>query len=266
MNIYQAEKRTRELAKELFGMEFHFPVVENGRLTRALGRYLYRGRGKTIYPAKIELASRLLTNYNVETIESVIKHELTHWALSVKGIPFQDGDPEFEAEIRRVGAHSTGIIRASGTLYTAKCSSCKKVIVKNNSEGCLWKYIKPGSRYQSKCCKSRIIRGEVIFEEDTNTITASPKRVVPQQTPTKQAAIQTVSENSTRQVVDLSDVLEKGPRGVTNKQMIPAIRKVLDMENKTLLLELEKSYPEVFNATIRYIGKSYQNKLVLMKN
>lgn len=269
MDIQQAEKRTRELAEELFGMSFSSPVLENSRLTRTLGRYKFRRMSKKhILPLKIEYSSRLLNNYNDETIESVIKHELTHWALSVKGLPFDDGDPEFESELRRVGAHSTGVITLSGTIHTAKCSKCDKIVSRNNSEGCLWKYVKPNSRYTTRCCKARIVLGDVIYQEDTNTVAASPKvkPVIPQQIPNKQVAIQSSTQTLTRQNVNLNDVLEKGPRGVTNKQMIPAIRKVLDMENKSLLITLEESYPEVFNATIRYIGKSYQAKLISMKN
>lgn len=268
MNQYQVTHLTKRLAKDLFDLEWTLPIEVNGRLNRALGGYSWRrGIGNKVIPVKMELARRLLENYSDETIESVIKHELTHWALSVQGRPFDDGHPVFESELKRVGAHTTGVIKLAGNLHTVICVKCGKVAAKHQSQGSLWKYVKPGSRYSTRCCKAKMQYGETIFVEDTNSLHA-PKTEVPAvpaqrpSTPARPAAITTATPPKGN--VSLDAVLEKGPRGVTNKQMIPAIRKVLDMNDRFLLEALKAAYPDVFQATIRYIGRSYQAKLEAM--
>jgi predicted SprT family Zn-dependent metalloprotease len=264
MNQYQAKQLVKRLAIELFNMEFNAPIEINGRLTRALGRFTSR---KNRTPVKLELAARLLTNYSDATIESVIKHELCHWYLCITNQPFHDGQPEFEAELRRVGAHSTGEIKLAGEVHQMLCRCCNREVVSSNSRGKLNKYIENRRGYTSRCCKAGLVYAGVKYIEDKNTQGETTKlpeqpRHIPTPRPVQQptAAIKTVS--ATEITIDL--VLEKGPRGVTNKQMIPAIQKVLDMNDKFLLYKLQQAYPSVFQATIRYIGKSYQAQLQSM--
>jgi SprT-like protein len=268
MNQYQAKQLVKHLAKELFNMEFNAPIEINGRLTRALGRYVSR-RNRTA--VKLELAARLLTNYNDATIESVIKHELCHWYLCVTNKPFHDGDPTFEALLRKVGAHSTGVIKLAGEVHEMRCQVCDKVAASSNSKGKLNKYIENRRGYKTRCCRADLYYSGVSHIEDKNTpqekVTKLPEQprqipaaITPQPVAKPVAAIKTVTTTG----VDLDAVLEKGPRGVTNKQMIPAIQKVLDMNDKFLLYKLQQAYPSVFQATIRYIGKSYQAQLQSM--
>lgn len=103
----------------------------------------------------MDLAKRLFENYDEETIEGVIKHELCHWALCKQGKPFDDGHPVFEAELVRVGAPSTKQITFKGKLYTAGCKKCQKEVVSRKSRGRLNKYLTGG--YTSRCCRSPIV-------------------------------------------------------------------------------------------------------------
>ena len=280
MNLAQLNKVAGVLSEKYWGLEFNIMVVENGRLQRSLGRAMFtvnRMTGK-VTPKRIELSKNLLTNYPDEIIVDVLKHELCHWALAVQGKPYNDGHPVFENELKRIGSHSTHTISVAGNLYTVECSKCGDTVAKNHSKRRLNKYVDGTSRreYSTRCCGAKIVWGESIHEVATNTVSAStmqetmellgstsriatpapiptaPVILVQQQTP-----VQTVG---LLEKVSLEEILIPGPRGVTNKQMIPAITKALDLNKPELINELRKQYPEVFQGSCKYLNKTYKSK------
>ena len=60
---------------------------------------------------------------------------------------------------------------------------------------------------------------------------------------------------------ELKDILETGRKGVTNKQMIPAMKKAVDENDVEKLALLKQHYPGVFESTAKYIGHARQEKL-----
>lgn len=270
MNVNDLTKLAKEFAMEYWGMEFNVPIIINNRLRNSLGRMCFnleRLTGKII-PTKLEMAGITLSNYNNNTIIGILKHELCHWALAMQGKPFNDGHPVFEKELQRIGAPSTNTIQSAGTVYTVCCSSCKKQIAESMSEGRLKKYVYGAKRkeFKSACCEAKIEWGPTKYIEDTNdkADNTQPREVQRAQ----RIAAMTVASTSTLEkpeiITNLDEILVPGPRGVTNKQMIPAIKKAIDLENKELINELKTQFPSVFESSYKYLNKMYKSKYEIL--
>jgi hypothetical protein len=52
----------------------------------------------------------------------------------------------------------------------------------------------------------------------------------------------------------IEDIIEIGPKGVSNKQMIPAMKTAVEEKSKEKLALLKFKYPAVYESTIKYIG------------
>ena len=273
MNLVILNNAARDLARKYWGLELNVPVKENGRLRVALGRAVFTVNRLTgvLTPKHIELSTNLLTNYPDEIIIDVLKHELCHWALAVQGKPNNDGHPVFENELKRIGAHSTHTIKPTGDLYTVECSKCGDIVAKNHSKRKLNKYVEGTGRrvYSTNCCGAKIVWGQFIRVEcnnqvseitmqDTLAIKGNGSNIV-QQVPTTKTPVST-STVGLLEKVSLEEILIPGPRGITNKQMIPAIIKALDLNKPELIKELRNQYPEVFEGSYKYLNKTYKSK------
>lgn len=251
----QLENKVQQFSQEFWGISCNLPIIINGRLKNKLGRYHWRKNGNKVTPLRLEFSRNFLEKYNEETIDGVVKHELTHWALSIQGQPFKDGHPVFERELKRVGAPSTGVIPFIGEMHEGMCSKCSKVIVRQKTYGYLRKYF---TNYTSNCCKASIVYKGI--REYTDESVSAPIQKKEIKTEEKTAAITTAPSH-------INNIVQPGPRGVTNKQMIPAMREAIDANSKERLELLKKHYPKVFEGTIRYIGKSYNERFIqLMGN
>jgi hypothetical protein len=56
-------------------------------------------------------------------------------------------------------------------------------------------------------------------------------------------------------------LVESGKKGVTNAQMIPAIKKYIDLGDSGKLLSLKQYYPQIYISSLKYLSKPYQQKL-----
>lgn len=170
-------KKAREFALRYWGLDFSLPVKINSRFKITSGLYRYREIDGEHIPLRIDLSKKLLENYKEETIYSVLKHELCHWALAVTGQPFHDGHPTFEKELRRIKAHSSNVIELAGNLHKGTCCRCDKIVVEGPTKGSINTFIKPDSKYASKCCREKIVYGGTFFKEDTNiSVACRPSR------------------------------------------------------------------------------------------
>ena len=105
------------LQKE-FNINLKIPIEINGRLSKTLGRYIYRGNR----PLKIELSKKLLEYYDKDTIIDVLKHELVHYALHKMGVKgFGDGDADFENTLKILDVNRTGVIKNKGKVHKYEC-------------------------------------------------------------------------------------------------------------------------------------------------
>jgi arginase family enzyme len=73
----------------------------------------------------------------------------------------------------------------------------------------------------------------------------------------------TKSESKTKSKGNLKieDVVEIGPKGVTNKQMIPAIQKAIEEGSKEKINLLKQNFPVVYEGSLKYIKKNLIEKL-----
>lgn len=85
-------------AKELWGVDFNWPVILNGRLRKKLGVFAV-AKDKTCW---IEINPAILP-FNYIT-DNILLHELCHWWLWQSGKNWGDRDVEFVLECRRIGS------------------------------------------------------------------------------------------------------------------------------------------------------------------
>lgn len=160
MTLEELTAYAEQFLRETYGMELGIPIEINGRLSRAQGRYISSYDEKE--PKRIELA-KFLINYGTDSaIKDTLKHELVHYAFHVQGLPFDDGDKEFEDELVRlgIGSDESNIV---GMRYLIKCTRCGYVgetavkRVKNNPEF-----------YESRCCDAPLTYiGNVIYDGES---------------------------------------------------------------------------------------------------
>ena len=160
MTLEELTAYAEQFLKETYGMELYIPIKINGHLRRAQGRYISSYDDKE--PKRIELAKTLIKYGTDNVIKDTLKHELVHYAFHVQGLPFNDGDKEFEDELRRlgIGSSESNIV---GMRYLIKCKRCGYVgetavkRVKNNPDF-----------YASKCCDAPLTYiGDVIYDGES---------------------------------------------------------------------------------------------------
>lgn len=61
---------------------------------------------------------------------------------------------------------------------------------------------------------------------------------------------------------DINTLVSPGKKGVTNAQMIPAMKLAVDEQDLQALDLLKQYYAEVFHSSIKYIGKDRQIKIL----
>ena len=160
MTLEELTAYAEQFLRETYGMELGIPIEINGRLRRAQGRYISSYDDKE--PKRIELAKFLIEYGTDNVIKDTLKHELVHYAFHLQGLPFNDGDKEFEEELRRLGIRSSESDFV-GMRYLIKCTRCGYVgetavkRVKNNPEF-----------YESRCCDAPLTYvGDVIYDGES---------------------------------------------------------------------------------------------------
>lgn len=263
MGMFMGERtvkaKVKQFAKEIWGLDCNLPVTFSARMTRALGYYHFRQSrydrmsGMLATPIKFQFSKHLINgNYSEETIDSVIKHELCHWKISLETIHFGDGDRAFENEIRRIGSHSTGVIQTSGTIYTCVCSCCGKIVVKKRTAKQAIKYATP--KYSSKCCHAPLKYAGVKEIEDTN--------VTPIALDEKLRKTACNSSTTISSILKIEDIIKpENNRKINNKQMIPAIKSAIQEKSHEKMQLLKKTYPDVFESSLKYIPEKLKTQM-----
>lgn len=120
----------KEFLKE-YDLDLEIPIKFNPRSSRTLGCYVFNyGKGNKIVPKSIELSQKMLISSPREQVIDVLKHELVHYAFSVLGKKFSDGDKEFEDELKRRGVSSTRFYKGNGFAHIYECNICGKRITR----------------------------------------------------------------------------------------------------------------------------------------
>ncbi|PEA25899.1 sprT domain-containing protein [Bacillus cereus] len=152
MNIQDWNAMQRKLTSEAkrflleaYGIELNIPVLVNGRLKRRYGQFVYNQI--TQQPLKIEIGKNYITHQDWETIRETLLHECIHYALFTLGKPFDDGEPLFEAELKKHGSHSTGTVKYRGKVVEYGCPRCNAIFRRKK------RYPRNGAGYQCSTCK-----------------------------------------------------------------------------------------------------------------
>lgn len=262
MDLATITKKAKTFVKELWNIDFDISIELSGKMTSTLGyvAYKYNRINRTEIPIKMKIASRLVSgDYKEETIDGVILHECCHYALMKLGKPASDGHPVFEAELKRIGASSTGTIKNAGELHTFCCSKCGQTLGGFNDTRAknLLRKVNDPFRYPiSKCCKARIKYMGKTYREDNNTT----KQAQDTKAQDVKAAMSVAKPDIT--VKKNHIVVPNGPNGkVTNTQLIPILKQFLKDNNMEGIKELKNTYPSLFESSKKYFGKKDQNKM-----
>lgn len=274
MSEYQVINKCKVFAKEIFGKQLNIPVKFSGRMSSTYGYFQY---AKSSHQSlNLTFSNKLLDGrFKEDTIDSVILHELCHWYLFEMNLPHQDGTITFESKIKEIGASSTRTIRQP-VLNLIKCECCGYTYKYSSSTT---KYTKKGSRYTSHCCKAKLIdAGEQVQIDtyirkpalDPKIEAIIQKYKIEKETEEeyrvfkKDIVIAATKENKYKNLDGLNKILVPGRNGITNQQIIPAIKFILSNGTKEDLLKLKEDYSKQFESSIKYLGKKEQNKLYEM--
>lgn len=99
-------KYASEFLENEYGLELAIPIKFNGRLSKSVGRFRYNdyhNRAVEIELSKKHTILAVMTN-TLDAIFGVLKHELIHYALFEKDLPYYDSDLYFQNECKRHNA------------------------------------------------------------------------------------------------------------------------------------------------------------------
>lgn len=152
-SVEKLQSLADKLSLHFWNKSLTIPVVWNGRLTRAMGRFVYQVSGPKREPLKIEVSKYAAKFIDRDIFIAVLLHELCHYHLFIQNKPCQDHHPLFEQELRRVGAISTNSVKLPEKYFRLFCVTCGKSL--GNA-----KRINP-HHYRSSCCHGEIRKEEV---------------------------------------------------------------------------------------------------------
>lgn len=117
----------KQLATEFFAMELDVPIV----IVEELGYFgqcfpAFDGEGYLIDMSHIAFDKKLIDLYPERIVKGVLLHELCHWSLFRRGLPSDDHDIEFIAEMERVGGLFPNDIPLTGDFHVFRCKKCYK--------------------------------------------------------------------------------------------------------------------------------------------
>lgn len=120
------------------------------------------GSDLCIFEPKIYISSNVLDFGSNFFCKEVLKHELCHYAMILKKLPFRDGDPFFESELERVGAFSSKNVK---TYFVVTCNECISRVI----------FSFPEKSKAKTFCKEQCVCGgknknlSFFFDDDENT-------------------------------------------------------------------------------------------------
>jgi SprT-like protein len=130
MNIkhYELIEIAKNFLSENYNLELEIPVSFNTRLKRVFGRLIIKKSRGVSTPVEIQMSVDFMSSHPKQHIIDVFKHELVHYALCKKGLPFFDGHPTFESELKKLNINSTQTYHYLGEMHKYTCKNCGKNI------------------------------------------------------------------------------------------------------------------------------------------
>ena len=133
-----------------------------------------------------------------------------------------------------------------------QCGSCKKLVkladmVNNICPKCGGEF-----RIEEPVIEAKI---EATVETQIETSNENPVNVE-----AEIAAVEKPKKHEVAYFTDGSVLIEPGRNGVTNMQMIPRMKELIDTNENEKLLALKEQFPAVFESSFKYLKKSYKTK------
>ncbi|MCU5746535.1 SprT family protein [Staphylococcus sp. SQ8-PEA] len=120
MNDQDLQLLTERISEEYFDSKFSHQAYFNNRLRTTGGRYMLKSHHIEINPKQYE-------HYGEQALKDIIKHELCHYHLHLKGKGYQHRDKAFKELSSRVGAprYCTPIQSYEERVnYIYRCKNC----------------------------------------------------------------------------------------------------------------------------------------------
>ena len=96
MNPFELQQRVEQISLEFFGRPFDHLATYNKRLRRSAGRFM----PDTL---NLDFSVKLFAEYDQQTQDQIIKHELVHYHLFRQHRGYQHRDADFKALLAQVG-------------------------------------------------------------------------------------------------------------------------------------------------------------------
>lgn len=151
LTINQLTRYANKFLREEYNLELTVPIQINGRLKSTFGRFVYIRQ--TNKPLRVEMNKIFVTNNPDNIVLDVLKHELVHYVMCLKGLPFSDGSVAFERELSRLGVVSQKTINK----YNIKSRSQFYQCAKCNEIYKMSRRLKNNGRYHSCTCGGKLI-------------------------------------------------------------------------------------------------------------
>jgi hypothetical protein len=71
----------------------------------------------------------------------------------------------------------------------------------------------------------------------------------------------TVTEGAAEAAAPAIEIIKPGKKGVTNAQMIPALRESIDAGDTDKLALIKQTFPQVYESSVKYLSKDHKAKL-----
>ncbi len=112
-----------KISIESFGLPFAHEATFNPRLRTTGGRYLLRSHNLEFNPKHYD-------EYGLDELTGIIKHELCHYHLHIKGKGYKHRDQDFKTLLNRVGGSRycqvvPGQRRTEKVKHIYQCSDCQ---------------------------------------------------------------------------------------------------------------------------------------------
>lgn len=169
LTITDLTQIARDFLLDEYGLTLDIPIKRNNRLVRSQGRYVESyDEHRVFHPNRIEISGDMFKYAVDAVIIETMKHELVHYALAIKGEPNDDGHPHFEAELKRVGAPSTGT-NAVGIYGLYRCNKCNELNITGRKH-IIDRLQKSTFGFTTTCCRTSLTYIKTVAMDGASTI------------------------------------------------------------------------------------------------
>ena len=143
-----------------------------------------------------------------------------------------------------------------------QCESCKKLVKKADIAGNVCPKCGQAFRIENQ----NEIKEEIAIDVNENKVVEVTGNEETQgAAPAEQTVTETPVVNKHEIPAELEGVIVAGKKGVTNFQMIPAMKTAIDANDVEKLQLLKQHFGPVFESTTKYVGKERKNKLIALE-